>query len=505
MPRTRRKWPTIGSVVAELIGVDGQPLSRSYQAAERNRYYSNIPRTQGPNTELDRASRIMFSDARWLEENHDVAVALLDEFTDGVLGNSLELIPLPLDRNGKFMEEFASDILELFEEWQKRPEVTWSLHWQDLLRLAVSSAARDGEMFARHIVGNRRTAPWPDGALPYMVQTLEAEFCDFDLYHDASPIIMNGVETNQWGRARAYHMWRQHPDENIFLMSRQKMDRRRIPAEQIVHYKHVRRFGQLRGATLFSSVSSRMRDVKDIEESERLAVRVNSKAVLAIERHPDLYEAYMERKEAGATDSERTLEFESGSIWDDLLPGESVKGIKSERPNPDLVPYNREQLRRICAGFGVKYSNVARDWSGTYSTQRQELVEMRHKYGVKREHAINHLVQPVYQMVLNIGVLTGRLRVPRAADRARMGLFEISASPIPWIQPEQEIDAAVKEIEAGLVSQETVRRERGRKRGELDQIKREKAEREPLEDESNEQDDQTARDANAQLELIASN
>ena len=485
--------------MAELVDIHGRPLEREYQATARNRYYPNLVSTRGPNTELDRAQKVLYSDARWLEQNHDLAIALLDEWVSGVVGGTLEIIPLPMSRGGRFMETFAGDIMTLFEEgWAKRPEVTWQLHWQQVIRTAARSYARDGEIFARHIVGNRRTAPWAEGDIPYMIQPLEADYCDHDLYRDSDPTIINGVELNQWGKPRAFHLWRRHPEESMTILSRQKLERRRIPAEEIVHYRHAKRFGQVRGVSLFHGISTRLRDVKDLEESERIAARLNAKLAVAIERHPELWERFAKREDF-AIDAERDFEFETGSIWDDLLPGETVRGIETARPNPELVPYGREQLRRICAGFGAKYSNVARDWSGSYSSQRQELVEMRQSYRPSREELINRFIEPIYNMWLNVAIATGRLRVPRNADRRRVGLFEVSASPIPWIQPAQEIDAAIKERDAGLVSNETLMRERGRKRTERDLIEREREERGNGETSEPETDG-----APAQLELVAS-
>jgi capsid protein len=74
----------------------------------------------------------------------------------------------------------------------------------------------------------------------------------------------------------------------------------------------------------------------------------------------------------------RSLTMVPGMVADDLLPGESIAVIDSKRPNPNVATYVDCQLRRVAGGIGTSFSSLSMNYNGTYSAQRQELVE---KYG----------------------------------------------------------------------------------------------------------------------------
>ena len=123
---------------------------------------------------------------------------------------------------------------------------------------------------------------------------------------------------------------------------------------------------------------SRFEDVKDYEESERIAAKVAASMC-----------AYIKKNDAGGMGSPlngtlvidpngaevRELRMTPGAIFDDLLPGEEVGTIASNRPNPNAATWRKEQLRAAAGGVGVSYSSLSLDYNGTYSAQRQELIE----------------------------------------------------------------------------------------------------------------------------------
>jgi len=109
--------------------------------------------------------------------------------------------------------------------------------------------------------------------------------------------------------------------------------------------------------------------VKDYEESERIAAKVAADLTWFIQRTSE----YQGPQDVN-TDSRRELKMAAGAGFT-LLPGETVGTIKSERPNSDLVNFRSAMLRAVAGGTGTRYSSIARDYNGTYSAQRQELVE----------------------------------------------------------------------------------------------------------------------------------
>jgi capsid protein len=99
-----------------------------------------------------------------------------------------------------------------------------------------------------------------------------------------------------------------------------------------------------------------------------------------------------------------------------LSPGEEIGMIDSNRPNPNLITFRGGQLRAVAAGVGASYSSLARDYDGTYSAQRQELVEQWVHYAVLTDEFVGQYVQPVWQDFVLTAHLSGVVPRPRDVD-----------------------------------------------------------------------------------------
>ena len=91
------------------------------------------------------------------------------------------------------------------------------------------------------------------------------------------------------------------------------------------------------------------------------------------------------------------IDITPGMTFDDLRPGEDVGVIQSNRPNTALNIWRAGQLRSSCAGTRSQYSSVARDYDGTYSAQRQELVEGWEGFAVLQDEFVANWSRPVFR------------------------------------------------------------------------------------------------------------
>ncbi|EES7978256.1 phage portal protein, partial [Escherichia coli] len=85
-------------------------------------------------------------------------------------------------------------------------------------------------------------------------------------------------------------------------------------------------------------------------------------------------------EEPGIKETDREVHITPGIIYDDLRKGEDIGMVKSDRPNPNLETFRNGQLRAVAAGSRLSFSSAARNYNGTYSAQRQELVESTDGY-----------------------------------------------------------------------------------------------------------------------------
>jgi len=269
---------------------------------------------------------------------------------------------------------------------------------------------------------------------------------------DRTRRILNGVERNAWGRAVAYHVYKQHPgDPDVFVP-----ETKRVAGDLIRHLRTVDRLGQVRGISILASTFTRLEDLKDYEESERIAAKIAASfAAVIIKGDPTLYDSDV------AAGDDRRMRMQPGMIADTLRPGESVQSIDSKRPNPNLEPYRNAQLRAVASPMRISFSSLAKDYNGTYSAQRQELVEQYGAYGVLAHEFVSQMLRPIYERFVAIAIASGELILPPGVTPASAVSADYLPPPMPWIDPLKEAGALRTMVRAGFRSAGSVIAERG--------------------------------------------
>lgn len=402
---------------------------------------------------VNRAGRALRAYARHLDENHDLAHGALSVLVANVVGpRGIMPEPQPRTAEGAIHEGLAGQLLELWRDWAPHCEVTWQMDWPMAQRLAARTWLRDGEALTQHLEGS---VPLLDHGtrVPYSIELIEPDLLPMD-YHDASQGITAGVERNAWGRPRAYHLYRQHPGAVLQTLSAARL--KRVPAERISHLKLADRIGQARGVSIFASVLTRLDDLKDYEESERIAAKVAASMCAAIVKGaPDLYPE-------DASGEPRHMMMRPGMVFDDLRPGEHVETIAANRPNPNAGAWRDDQLRAVSSGIGAGYSSLARRYDGTYNARRQEQVETWRLYEVLQGQFVAQFVQPVWQRFVRAAVLSGVVRVPPEVLPETIDDALYQGPVMPSLDPLKEVNAQIAAERAGYVSGPALIRASGR-------------------------------------------
>jgi lambda family phage portal protein len=438
-----------------------EALERAFDAAKPSQYWQRPGDLKSANAVMDHARTTVRSWARYLDENHDLAIGVLDDVEKKVIGCGIQVSPKVLGRDGKPAKEANERLAALWREWTlNTPESTRTLPWVKVEQLVCRSWMRDGEVLIQHLEGR---APIQHRArVPYSIEPIEADFLPFDLIRDTTPTqnrIVHGVELTDWREPVAYWLYKEHPGNvgiNGITGGRSPIypDVKRVSADQITHIKHVRRFDQVRGVSVLVGVLQRLEDIKDYEESERIAARVAAAMCAVITKSTDFGGGAVNTDDVGT----RLMEMNPGQIFDQLLPGEKVEMIGSDRPNTNLGNFRGDQLRAVSAGTGTSASSVSRNYNGTYSSQRQELVETWVGYEQAREYLYGAFYRPVWQRFARMAYAAGL--VPRTnVDPMTMLDVDFIGPAMPWINPVDEVDAQAKAVEAGFKSRHMVIRE----------------------------------------------
>lgn len=423
---------------------------QAYEAAETTHLRRQQRDHGSGNAVVSMTGTRLRNHARHLDRNHDIISGALSTLAQNLIGPSgINVVPMPRDADGNVVEDVVDQIMPLYQAWSKRPEVTWLHDWASAQRLLCRTWLRDGEAMAQELRG---PVPFLEhgSAVPFSLELLEPDFVPLE-FDDTSRRIRQGIECNAWGRPVAYHCYKQHPGERDVFMPETK----RVAADLIRHLRLVDRIGQLRGVSLLASVLTRIEDLKDYEESERIAAKIAASfAAVIIKGDASMYP----EAESG---SERSMRLQPGMIFDNLKPGEKVEAIDSKRPNPNLETYRNGQLRAMAAPMRISFSSLAKNYNGTYSAQRQELVEQYGAYGVLAYEFVAQMLRPVYERFVSIAAASGELVLPRGMTPAMAVGADYLPPPMPWIDPVKEVTALRAQVRAGFRSAHSVIAERG--------------------------------------------
>lgn len=430
-----------------------------YEAAKPNPQRKFRQAGVSPEQLVQNSATALRNQMRHLDRNHDItrgALTVLVNNTVGPQGVGVEF--QPRRKNGEIHTEYAAALTEAFRDWQRRPEVTWRHSWARCQRLSARTWYRDGEVFGQRLRGP--VAGLDHGTrVPYSLELIEPDLLPLD-FDDESKGIRQSVQRNAWGRATGYWVLKRRPEEVVSLRS--STDMKLISAGDMLHAAHTDRIGQMRGLTPFASVITRIEDIKDYEESERIAAKVAAMLTAYVKRQaPDGGGYEPDIDPSTGRPYPRQVSMSPGTIIDTLAIGEEIGLIDSSRPNPNLVTFRNGQLRAMAAGISASYSSISRNYDGTYSSQRQELAEQWVHYACLTDDWVSAFVRPVVEDFITVADLSGAVPMPKDVVATTADDVLYVAPSMPWIDPLKEALAWLQLCQAGFASEVEVIRKRG--------------------------------------------
>lgn len=426
-----------------------------------------------------RSAQKLREEARWLEDTFDIASGALDVLVANIVGQGIQPEPQVKTKDKKLITGINQDLLAIFDDWIHTPEVTHSYDYYTLQGMTARTWCRDGEQFGQHLLGE--IASLDHGTIaPYSLEMLEADYVPMDLNDDQRNIVQ-GIELNAWGRPRAYHIYKRHPGDRGMWNTETK----RVSSDRMFHLKRTKRIQSTRGLTDFATVIARAGDIQEIDESERIAARVAAAMAGYIKKgSPDSYGDSRNGEIATSTGGQqalRMMEFVPGMIFDDLLPGEEIGTISNNRPNNALIEFRDAQLKSMASGIGAGASSISKNYSGTYSSQRQELIEQYVLYRRLTGTFIYRFCQPVWDNFVKSCLAARLIRPTRDVDLTTIYDVTHTPPPMPWIDPLKEAMANDLLEKRKFKSRPRIIRERGENPDQVNlEIQRDAEERERL-------------------------
>lgn len=411
------------------------------------------------NRDLEMALPLLVGRSRQLAKDDPYVRKFLRMCQNHIVGPAGFGLAVPCKGNDGKIDVLDKAVVEgAFQRWAKRGvcEVRGRLSFRRLCRLLVLCWARDGEFLVRRVRGSGM------GAFGYQLQVIDPVLLDYSYradFPDGRKIRL-GVELSPWGKPIAYHFL--SDVESAPYGGRHE----RVPAEEIWHGFIADEPDQVRGIPWVYASMRRLRDLGGYVEAAIIAARVGAskmgfyvppegetKGQSALEEGLDISEE---------DDAELVQEAKPGS-FEALPPGYQFQAFNPDYPHQNFDSFMKAALRGVSAGLpGADYNTLACDLEGVnYSSMRAGTLESRDEWMSLQNEFTDMLLEPLFPEWLDMAFLSGQLGRLPVSKFEKYNCARWQGRRWTWVDPKNDVETRVIEIDKGLKSYSSTIREQG--------------------------------------------
>lgn len=435
-------------------------MQRSYAGASNAARYADFKASYlSADAELETALPKLRARARNLERNNPHArrfVSLLQDNIVGSAGFSLQVSAKRTDGPNSQPDNYGNDlILTAWKKWCRTATADGMMTFREACRAVVRAWGRDGEI----LVHFRQGRQFRDALA---LRIYEADHLDETLnrtYPGTRNRIRMGVEIDGDEKPIAYHILTDHPGETVWSSGNRRYTR--IPASEMLHVYIKSRPGQTRGEPPMCVVLTDVKMMAGYREAEVTNRRVAASKMGFFERDENAGPV-KGVADSITPDGQLEMEVEPGKMTA-LPPGYRFNSFNPNTSSTDFAGFERQMIRSIAAGLGVSYFDLAMDLSDvSYSSIRQGALSDRDFYRGLQSFFIERFVWPVYSRWLqNLFDFTDTGIPARRYDKF-LDASSFRGRGWSWVDPQKEIDAAIKAREGRMNSLQNQVAETGR-------------------------------------------
>lgn len=431
-----------------------QQIKRAYHAAAANRLTNDwITAPTSERTERRQWLRAIRARSRDLARNDDYVKQFIRMCRSNIIGRGIKLQSQSKTKRGDKPDQLLNKLIEdAFLQWGKKNTCTTSgrLSWVDAQRRFVTTLARDGEVLIRFIYDQNN----PFG---FALQFYDVGWLDETYSGNASNgnrIVMS-VEIDDHERPVAY--WLKPPTDQASEPNvlRQRFDRVRVPAEEILHEflpDDSEDDTATRGVPWTHAAAVKIKILDGYEEAELVAARVGACKGGFLTPPAD--------KGYDGTEPDISIEEVEPGMIQELPPGYGWTAYDPTHPNQNYAGYIKSVLRSIASGLGVSYNSLANDLEGVnYSSIRAGLLEERDVWRALQGFTIEHFCEPIFAKWLESAWLSGVLKI----DMSDLSRVRAKFQPRGWhwVDPLKDINASILAVQNNFTTISDVVAEQG--------------------------------------------
>lgn len=420
--------------LSRLFRADSVPQKRAIEAGGGGWRWSGAPALRAPQQSLLAARGRTQDRAAALSLNNPLAARAIETWTAALVGKGWQAQSRHPDRDTAraLAEEFEALIC-------------------CVLPVIARAVVRDGESFIRLLPGRDE----------FRLSVLHAEQIDpsHSINQRNGARILSGIEYDAEDRVTAYHIFPDPPSAPFARVG----NRIRLPADDILHVFDQLHPGQTRGLSWLVPVLLKLADYDAASDAMLMNLKVQSLFAGFITDPEGGSAGFDESASPGTAD----LSLEPGAMRL-LPPGADVRFSQPGAGLSQQSDFMRGQLREIATGTGLMYEQLTGDLSGAnYSSARFGLLEFRRRAEMLQRALIDiQLLRPLWRRWVDWKLLRGDIAPDKAADCHAVRFVPPGWQ---WVDPQKEVNAEVKAIEAGLKSRAEAIAARGRDITEIDE------------------------------------
>jgi lambda family phage portal protein len=426
------------------------------------------PVSEHPDVELDSRIELLRACSRDLVTSRGLPKGYLQKLQDNVIGDGIKPVPQARFRNSEGLLKTVNR--QLKEIWEQLSPIISADRIRNMAGLQNQILRTWAEAGASLLY-----MPYfedPDAPIPLQVQGIEPDYLGNDRIGNGSSTlaggnnneIRRGIELDpETGRIIAFHVQAQRGPYS-------GPDIRRLPASDCVYCFNPDRWGQTIGAPFMAATLGEFEDLGDYFASERTRARHFAKRTHYIKtknaRARMQALTQLDEPNADGTERPRIEEIYEGTTY--LNDDEDVVALDVNVPPTGFKDFSTHQTRHMVTGIGVSYEGLLGDYSQTHFSASRAAWQADVKFYRSMQRMFIHFVlQPLWERMVRIAVISGALDVSRArfisdpVYRFHLTRVRWRAPGFAWFDPVKDVQAAETSLALGLTSRQRICDERG--------------------------------------------
>ena len=417
-------------------------MERAYDGAKKGRTTDGWKTASGSADSVIAPSAALLRDRmRDLVRNNPTAARAVSVLVNNMVGTGIR------PRAAGKSKAANRKVDALFEAWSQVCDADGHTDFYGQQALAIRSMIEGGDAFAMR----RRRRPSDGLPVPLQIQLMEVDHLDASKNEDrGNTRIRQGIEYDAIGHRIAYWLYRDHPGDNLPILSR-RFESERVEASRIAHVFERQRL-QSRGVPWGTPALRALRDVDDWQVAELVRKKTEACLVGVV---------------LGADEDQQSIapsvEDSEGNVIEQFEPGmiayaRGGKDIKFNSPasTAGVYEWHSVMLHIVAAGFRVPYELLTGDLRQVnFSSSRVGLNEFRRMVeAMQWQLIIPMYCQPIWEWFCESAFAAGLIATPTI--------------PVEWappkfdsVNPLQDATTDLLEVRSGFATPQQMIAKRG--------------------------------------------